>query len=212
MIFTFDRCAGASKVDEWCRLYDELLDGIDYISFTHNGDRLASFLDVRSDPSLPIGTIAGRSVDHVESWHTNCAMTQHAGMIWVKRQMKPYVNGEPITAYIELVKNNELWVPNDGTNEPEGKACIFYVDPSVHLAFDHVGAFGRKLGPRHYQSYEGGGGDGTKIAKNDRLLDGTDSYGRRIPGWWVIDSKIPDLDAFVEHVRGPAIDGESAPT
>lgn len=199
MIFTFSRQAGASKFDEWCRLYNELLDPVDFISHSHNGDRLASLLDVSSDPTLPVGYIGGKAVNDVSAWATNCAELQHAAMVWMKRDMKPYVNGEPISSYIELVKGDAIWVPNDGTNEPDDKACVFYVDPSTTFKYDHVGAFGIKLGPRHYASYEGGGGDGTRVGKSDRLLDVADRFGRRIPGWWVIDSLIPDFDVFVEN-------------
>lgn len=198
-IFTFQRQAGAAKIDEWVRLYESLLADVDYISIGHNGDRLKSFLDVISQPGQPVGLIGGTAVNDVASWRTNCAMTQHAAMVWMGRVLRPYINAQPIqnsqgNSYLELAKGDRYWVTNDGVAVPTG-ICIFYLEPSRVLPFEHVGAFGLPLGPRHYRTYEGGGGDGTKIGKNDRFLDSTDSYSRHMSGWWQVDGLVPDFDA-----------------
>lgn len=212
MKWTFTRRAGESKLDAWYRLFDELLaDGP--ISIGTRADRLAAFLDIVSTIGLAIAIIAGVPVDHVETWRTNCAMTMHAAMVWMGRQLRPYVNAEPIQggekSYLELARNGEHWVENDGKNEPRGP-CVFYVTPSKILPYEHVGAFGRPKGPRHYETYEGGGGDGTRIGKSDRMLDSLDSYGRRIAGWWEIEDLLAD-SAPAERAYDAA-PPETAPT
>lgn len=194
--FVFVLLANEELLDRWIRLYEELLaDGP--ISDSQDAPRLRAFLDVASTPGQPIGFIGGKPVADVSLWRTNCAMAMHAGMVWCGRLLKPDVNGEPICGirgvdggYLELAVGDANWVPNDGNNVPKGPA-IFLVNASAALPYQHVGAFGKAIGDRHYASYEGGGVDGTHIGKNDRYLDRADSYGRRIPGWWEIASRLP---------------------
>lgn len=204
--FTFSFLSDESVFDRWVRLYEELLSS-GPISHTTTPVRLSSFLDVISTTGQPVGHIGGAAVNDVSRWATNCAMTQHAGQVWCGRMgMRPYVNGEAITQYIELTKGGPRWVQNDGVAVPKGPA-IFYVNPSARLGFDHVGAFGRPstASPRVFDSYEGGGGDGTRIVKSSRHLDGPDSYGRLIAGWWEIDDLFPVSLPYM-HPGGPADD------
>jgi hypothetical protein len=213
--WSFELRVGEGKCDRWWRLFDELL-AAGFISISVRGEILAAFLDVVSAEGEPIAFIAGKPVTHVESWRTNCAMTQHAAMVWCKRKLRPYVNAEPIQggehSYIELAKGDRYWRPNDGILVPNGPA-IFYVEPSAHLAFEHVGAFGRQVDTRTYATYEGGGGDGTRIGKSTRVLDQPDTWGRHLTGWWEIDELLPaSADLASGEVVRDAVPPESAPT
>ncbi len=187
MSWSFSLRPDESALSRWHRLFDELLsDGPIGLTLGPPG-RLADFLDVVGKPGDPVALIAGKPVQHIEAWRTNCAMTQHAAQVWCGRPMDPDVNGESIGQYVGLSKGDARWVENDGKSRPVGPA-IFYVNPSARLPFDHVGAFGTPIDADagHWNTYEGGGGDGTKIGKNDRTLSQPDSYGRHIAGWWEI--------------------------
>ena len=205
MSWTFSLRPDEPVLLRWHRLFDELLAN-GPISLATPGGILADFLDVVGKAGDPVALIAGKPTSHIEQWRTNCAMTQHAAMVWCGREMKPDVNGESIYQYVELACGDARWIDNDGTNRPVGPA-IFYVSPSARLPFDHVGAFMTPIDADagHWNTAEGGGGDGTKIGRNDRVLTSPDSYGRHIAGWWeILDLLPPSADSAPENVTDNA--------
>jgi peptidoglycan hydrolase-like protein with peptidoglycan-binding domain len=215
MIFTFAIQADEDPSDRYIRCLEELLaDRPNGISDTVEKDRLASFLNISTDPSHVVGIINGKPVTSVAFWKTNCAMTQHAALAWCGRVERPYINGEPIAGYVDLKEGDAYWVDNDGKNVPNGPV-LAYVMPSVGLNFDHLAGLGKQLPDGSYESYEGGGGDGTHIGKSTRFLDRPDRFGRKIKGWWVIRPLLPDSPSSApeteEHPADDTIETHTNP-
>jgi len=186
MPWTFSLKPDEPVLSRWHRLFDELLSDGPIHDDGPTG-RLADFLNVVGREGDPVGIIAGKPTNHVEGWRTNCAMTQHAAMVHCGRSMRSDVNAEPIqggpNTYLELAVGDARWVPNNGMNRPVGPAIAYVTAP-----FEHVFAFGTPIDAAagYWISYEGGGGDGTKIGKSDRIL----SHGH-IAGWWEILDLLP---------------------
>jgi hypothetical protein len=218
MTWSFSQRPDESVLARWHRLFDELLAN-GAIDKSSPGDILAAFLNVSGRAGDPVALIGGKPTNDVHLWTTNCAMTQHAAMVHCGHEMRPMVNAEPIqggiNSYLELARGDTRWVENDGIARPMGP-CIFYVLPSARLPYEHVGAFGVELARNvDYVTYEGGGGDGTRIAKSERTLSQPDSYGRHIGGWWEIGDLLPESPVSTgagdkTYARAPTDEGEAA--
>lgn len=173
------------------------------LSFETTPEELAAFVNL---PTVPVGYSQDKKLtfNSISSWKTNCAVAVRAAQGRCGRVMQPARNAQSIFQYIECAKQDRAWVPNNGINKPL-PGDWFYVEPSRRLGYDHVGIFGPELALMVYETYEGGGGSGTRIAQGTRHLAGPDTYGRLISGWWRADVVLPAspiADDFTEF-SGP---------
>lgn len=125
---------------------------------------------------------------------TSCAVVQGAIDAWCLRtgaragDARHLVGGGMFHGWLgDLSYQHPAWVEAGGSASP-APGDLFYIAANRTSNNNHVGRFLRETSPGVWQTYEGGGGDGTLTHYGSRAIGPHfDSYGRVLIGWWSAD-------------------------
>jgi hypothetical protein len=196
-VFTFSLLPGESVRDRIVRCCDEAA------QFGPMGDAL---LRPRYASFVACG-LAGWDYDALPTVRTSCAIVQGSVDRWCHRpgagsgSRRGLVGGGMFHGWLgDLSYQHPAWRPavhgfpvvGDPGPRP---GDLFYVAVNATSNNDHVGRFLRETSPGVWETFEGGGGDGTRTGKSSRTLGPHfDAYGRVLLGWW--DADLMGYEAF----------------